>query len=65
MEFRGNTWTCKSCGGMMAGDFSSDAHPHAHCMNPYCPEFNRKKRLPANPHAPDPSFHVKPKGATE
>lgn len=64
MEFRGNAWTCKSCGGLMAGDFSSHDHPHAHCINPHCKQFNIKKRLPDNTHNPDPRYHVKAVGQT-
>lgn len=60
MEFRGNTWTCAKCGGPMAGDFSSHAHPHAHCMNEHCGEFNKKKLLPNEPHKPEVRHHVKP-----
>jgi hypothetical protein len=60
MEFRGNTYTCKSCGSPMAGDFSNEHKASAHCMNEHCDQFNLKKLLPDNSHRPDPRHHVQP-----
>jgi hypothetical protein len=61
-QFRNNTYTCHACGGMMAGDFTSHDHPHAHCMNQHCPEFRVRHRLPDNTHNPPLEHHVKPVG---